>query len=174
MSKLDWLTNGCFKKSASGENLFFPWGVFGSGYVIEADEKHDQIRAILTRTFIPAIIAVFIIHHYAGFLVNLALLPGYYLFYYFLIKKLTAGCPKANERLGLAEAFKNAAPSYNWIVLIFCEVTSVIGLLGCILILFMGPDRLIAVTGIIFCGLCSFAFSYMINVKYNLRDADSP
>ena len=31
------LTSGYFKTGADGRKLFFPWGIFGSGYAIPSD-----------------------------------------------------------------------------------------------------------------------------------------
>lgn len=39
MGYFDGLTDACFKNDSSSNPLFYPWGVIGSGFVLESEEK---------------------------------------------------------------------------------------------------------------------------------------
>jgi len=49
MAKLDWLTASMFTKDESGNTLFYPWGVLGSGMIIDRPEREEKIRALIKR-----------------------------------------------------------------------------------------------------------------------------
>ena len=44
MGYFDGLTDGAFKKDSFGNTLLFPWGIFGSGFIIKSKETHEKIR----------------------------------------------------------------------------------------------------------------------------------
>lgn len=47
MKILDFFVNLGFKKDEAGNELFFPWGIFGKGYILDRDETKERIRKIL-------------------------------------------------------------------------------------------------------------------------------
>ena len=65
MGYFDDMANEAFKKDASGNAVYYPWGPFGSGFVIKSEETRKRIwnphkkgLMILLVVFIPLIITI--------------------------------------------------------------------------------------------------------------------
>ncbi len=165
MGYFDGVTDAIFKKDASGNTLFYPWGIFGSGFIIDSEDRKDQIRGLIKTIYIIMIPAIVIIQVTVGAWLNLVLLPVFIVWYCFTVKKLTKGLQKTEEKLRVSEAYKNSAKSHNLPTLIILEFTS-LGFVGLgIWILLKGKNPLIAYAAIGLFGLCSVAIGYMIIAK---------
>jgi len=44
MGYFDGLTSGYFKTARDGRRLFFPWGVWGRGYVVGSELDYERLR----------------------------------------------------------------------------------------------------------------------------------
>lgn len=169
MGYFDGLADAVFKKDASGNNLFYPWGVLGAGYIIESEEKKNQIRGFYKKMYMVMLPAIIIIQVAVGFWPNLILLPIYYVWYYFSSKKMTKGLKKSSEKLGLLEAYKNSAKSHNLPTLIILELVSLGFLAAGIWLLSIGLGSVAVYFCVAFAVLCVAAIGYMIFAKINDR-----
>ncbi|MEP3248439.1 MAG: hypothetical protein ABJN40_22285 [Sneathiella sp.] len=165
MGYFEGLTDTVFKRKSAGETIFYPWGVLGSGVILETEEDLSRIRGVTLIITMTSFFIVMVIHFLAGLWLNAIFLTAFCIFYHFLIKRMTRNFPKTEERLRLTEALQNSAKSHNLVILIFFEICSLVFFAGGFFILFKGDKILLALSGIGFCGIGSIIFGYMIYTK---------
>lgn len=168
MGYFDGLTDAAFKRDASGNTLFYPWGIWGSGFIVDSEGKKNQIRGFYKKMYMVMLPAIIIIQMAVGFWLNLVLFPIYCVWYYFTAKKITQGLRKTEIKLKTSEAYKNSAKSHNLPTLIFLELISLGFVAIGIWILQAGKDSFIAYASMGFFGLCAMVIGYMIVAK--IRD----
>ncbi len=146
MSFFDGLTEVHFKKDDSGNTLFFPRGIWGSGYIIESQEKLDKIKKyyrdsywIIYKIVLPAFIFLQVIIG-MGLLLLIILLPFYCIYNFFKIKSLTKNSAKTNEKLKLSETQNKILKLYNLPTLIFMGIISVLFAISGFWVLFFKKD----------------------------------
>lgn len=161
----DGVTDAAFKKDSQGRNLFFPWGIFGSGFIVESEEQRNQIRNFFKKMYMVIVPTIIIIQMAVGFWLNLVLIPVYCVWYYFTIKKITQNLPRTTERLKTSEAYKNSAKSHNLPTLIFLELTSLGFVATGVWLLTIGKGSFNAYARMGFFGLGAVIFGYMIVEK---------
>ncbi len=171
MGYFDGLTDAAFKKSHTGQTIYYPWGVFGSGYVVESEEKQEQIRKFLKRLYVILLLTIVTVQITVGFWLNAVLFPAFWVWYYFSVQKMNKNSPRTAEKLRLSESYKNSAKSHNLGILIILEVFAVGFVAAGVLILLKGGDQLVAMSSMGFFGLCGIAFGYMIYIKIRHRSA---
>jgi hypothetical protein len=108
-SFLDRVTGGLFKTAQDGRRLFFPWGVWGRGYVISSEQDSRRIKHQL---------GIFVIVS-AALTVGAIILKGYLaatviaglLLVFFVSWKpqLVRGLQPSDERLSLKESYTSLA-----------------------------------------------------------------
>ena len=103
MGYFDAVSGVVFKKDATGRALFYPWGARGSGFVIESDAQQIKFRRFCKMQSIISLMTIVIVQSVVGFWLNLVLLPIYFAWYYFTVKKMTQGLVPAGERLTVAQ-----------------------------------------------------------------------
>lgn len=165
MGYFDGLTDASFKKDAQGSDLFFPWGIFGSGYVIESELQKNQIRNFIKNTYIMTFSVLAIIQVFVGSWLNLVLLPIYYIWYYRAIDKMTQNLQRSNEKLTSSESYKNSARSHNLRTLILCELGSLGFIAIGLWLIKSGKELLIGYASLGFFGFCAVVIAYMIFAK---------
>ena len=165
MGYFDGLTDAAFKKDVSGNNLFYPWGIFGSGFIINSEDEKNQIRGFFKKMYMVMFPSIIIIHMTVGFWLNLVLLPVYGIWYYFKAKKITKDLRKTEEKLKVSESYKNSAKSHNLSTLIILELFSLGFVVLGLFVLQSGKELLVAYASIGFFGLCSIAIGFMIMAK---------
>jgi len=166
MSYFDGLTDGAFKTDASGNTLFYPWGILGSGVIVESEEKKKKIRNFIKKISIFTLPAIIIIQITVGFWLNLILLPIFGIWYYFSIKHITKDLNITNKKLTISESYNNSAKSFGFLTLIFLEFGSIVFVVLGIWTLWIDKESLIAYASIGFFSLCAIAFGYMIVAKF--------
>jgi len=60
------LTDSSFKTDSDGKTIFYPWGVFGKGYVLPSKEYEEKIRSFLTKYYAFGLIAIIVIGAFLG------------------------------------------------------------------------------------------------------------
>ncbi len=165
MSFFDGLTEVHFKKDDSGNILFFPRGIWGSGYIIESQEKLDKIKKyyrdsywIIYKIVFPTFIFLQVIIG-MGLLLLISLLPFYYIYNFYKIKSLTKNSTKTNEKLKLSEAQNKILKLYNLPTLILMGIISVLFAISGFWILFFKKDFM----GIL--PILLFGFGAILSVK---------
>ncbi|MCK4946105.1 MAG: hypothetical protein KAS59_07570 [Alphaproteobacteria bacterium] len=174
MGYFDGLTEASFKKDASGKTLFYPWGTFGSGFIIESEERHTKLRAFLKRMYMILFPAIIIIQITFGFWLNLLLLPVYFVWYFYTVKNIIKDLPKTTEKLSAREAYKNSAKSHNLVTLVILMIISLgFVAIGIYIWVLTGAGLLISYLTIGGFGVCSLILGYMIFSKMQGEKADT-
>ncbi len=164
MGYFDGLTDASFKKDAAGNTVFYPWGIFSAGFVIDSEVEKNRIRNFYKKMYMIIIPAIILIQIIVGFWLNLLLLPIYIAWYFFTAKKITRELKKTEEKLKITEAYTNSAKSHNFLTLIFFELIS-LGFVAIGFLMLSTGAAFIAYVSIGFFGLCSIAIGYMIFAK---------
>ena len=165
MGYFDGLTDAVFKKDSAGNNVFYPWGIFGSGFIIHSEDQKNQIRNFYKTMYRMMLPAIVIIHVLVGVWLNLVLLPIYIAWYHLRMRKITKDLPKTLEKLKISEAYKNSAKSHNLPTLIFLGLISIGFVAIGAFLLKSGENALIACAMIGLFGLCSVVMGCMIKTK---------
>jgi hypothetical protein len=165
MGYFDGLTDAVFKEDSSGNTLFYPWGIFGAGFVIDSEEKKNQIRGLIKKIYIVMLPVLIITQATVGFWLNLALFSIFLIWYIFMVKKISKDLPKSKDKLKLSESYKNSAKSHNLPILILLELVSIGFVTAGIWMLQNGKSTVAAYASIGFFSLCSVASGYMVMVK---------
>jgi hypothetical protein len=165
MGYFDSLFDGLFKKDSKGKSFFYPWGFFGKGYILPDAETKQKMLDIITYYVISSLILMLGVGVFWNWLFALALLPIFFVWYYFTYSKLTKKLPVTNSGLGLRESFKNSARSYNISTLWAMFIASLAFFLFFIVMLTSKKTGLVEFAGAIFFGISTIAFGYMIKEK---------
>lgn len=126
MGYFDGIVDVYFKKNDLNQRIFYPWGKFGAGLILESEEKYSSIRGTLKNAFIFFFAAVISIQIFFGAWFTLALLALYYVWYFLWLKQVTSNLAKSDEKLTVDEAIQNSAKSHNLYFLIFMEICCVL------------------------------------------------
>lgn len=129
--------NVVFKKDAAEKMLFYPWSIFGSGFIVSSNDYQviNQHFKKLAKIFIPLIIVTFIALEWVElpkfqwvFQLSLTalLLSLLGLGYYFAMRKITKNLTKTSEKMQLSNIYEEMAKSYGIPALIMMEVFSLI------------------------------------------------
>jgi len=165
MGYFDGLVDASFKKDSQGKDLFFPYGILSSGYVLESEEHKNKIRKFFKTTYVILLPTIVIVQIVVGFWLNLILLPIFYVWFYITIKKMTKDLQRSSEKLKTSEAYQNSARSHNLVTLVLLEIASLLFVAGGIFILNRGANVMIGSASIGFFGFCAVAIGYMIFSK---------
>ncbi len=182
MRYFDGIVDGTFKTTNDGVVIFYPYSIFGAGYIIPSIEKKQEIRKQLKR-FVFFSLMVIIISAYLLFLplkilslpwwiagsIYLAIIAGLGLADCILSKRLINGLMQVDQKMTLAESYQNSAKSHNIVVLVMLEIVSVAFVIAGIWMI-LDPSmawyfRLNGVLSILFFGLGGVVIGYMIKVK---------
>jgi hypothetical protein len=166
MGFLDALTANSFKKDASGQTVFYPWGLFGKGYILPDLETENKARTFFIRfhtvcliSFLPAIVLYVSI----GWIYIFVLVP-ILAWYYFGSRVLIAQCSVSDRKLTLKEAFltgptKLLGTKTLWMLLIVSILFAAHGLSMVLRGWFIGA------LGCLVFGLWAAMLGYMIKEK---------
>ncbi len=176
MGYFDGLADAVFKKNAAGQTVYYPWGIFGKGYVIESEEQKERIRSFMKKNYyviLPVSIVLGLLLQrlirsgsYLPFLGILVVSGGAYIAYFhFQTKKLLSEAPLSTEKLSLWESYRNSASSHNLATLIVLEIFSIGFVIAGFFLLTVTYNVLLPALCIGIFGLCSIAIGYMILSK---------
>jgi len=144
MGYLKGLINASKKRKEDGTVIYFPFGTFSDGYII--DEKTEaKIDTFLKKYYISLFSIIFIgalVHKFAPFLA-IILLP----WYYSKINSVLEDCPQADEQLTLPEQNRKMAQNMG--------SPTILGLLFLSLVLLIGSIWLLIFSGTIFLKIVS-------------------
>ena len=166
MGYFDGLASGIIKKDKNNNSVYYPWGVLGKGYVLENEQKEQEIKKMVI-LFYQLFFAVFIL--FAILFRNLPIFSissiGLLAWVLFKSHQLTKSCPKSDEKLTLKEGYTNSAKAHNiWVLYVLLVVSVLFTLLG-LLLLVAGKAALPSLLLIILFGASAAAIGYMIRVK---------
>ncbi len=116
MGYLSVLSIGAFKKKA-GRLIYFPWGIFGSGFELQDWERRRTIvffgRVICaTGLFVVVFTALF-----SGWMACLGAAFASVGAYQLVVGRFTRSMPRSPERLGFLENLRNQATEHSFLSL---------------------------------------------------------
>ncbi len=157
-----------FKENVSGRTVWYPWGIFGKGYILPDKETEIRIRRFLTRyymTSLPVIIVsgTFLHWLFVSFIITILII-----WHYFMAKSLVASRKMASHKLTVQESLINTARSFNIYALLFLLIISILFLVASFNLMIVGsstPDKMTGAFGVLFSFICAFVHGYLIKLK---------
>lgn len=147
---------GLFMKGKNGETIFYPWGGFGSGYIIDAEEREKSIRKILRRTTLIGISLGYPSYKMAGTLGPIALVVMISCFLFMFLNWELYGLKKSTEKYNFRLAFENSAVAHSSASIAFVFSVSLIFFIGSIFVVFFSEKMYWGLAGLILCGFSLF------------------
>ncbi len=165
MGYFDGLTASSFKTDEKGHTIFYPWGIFGKGYILPEDRK-DSFRQTIKRhimIFVPLTILCSIFFKiWIAFLI----LPLYFFGYGIWVNKQTSGLKVSSDKLTLSDTRASSARAHNAATLWILEIVSLLFvLLGTFNLITSPQNWFIAICSILFFGFGAIIFWKMIKTK---------
>lgn len=153
-----------FKLDAQGRQLFFPWGALGRGYVVPSETEHARLLEILSRmTKVGMVGVILLVSLVRPRSLALLILPPTCLAHHLWVRRTTRGWPPTEERLSMRESFAAQAIAVGWPLLWALLLGSLLFVVAGIYLLIVRPDEWsTSVAAILFFGVCSAAYSWMI------------
>ncbi len=165
MGYFDGLTASSFKTDEKGNTIFYPWGIFGKGYILPEDRK-DSLRQTIKRhmmIFVPlAILCSIFFKIWIAFL----LIPLYFFGYGIWVNRQTNGLEVSSDKLTLSDARTSSARSHNMATLWLLEIASLLFVfLGTFNLIISPKNWFVSTCSIIFFGFGAIIFWKMIKTK---------
>lgn len=160
------LTAGYFKTGADGREVFFPWGAWGRGYVIQTDQRYESMHRMLKIYLIISLVLIIGTiapgFYLAGFAVSVTLM----LFYAAWVPFLKRGLEPSEERMTVRENMATQARIHNVGVLWALEIVSILFVAAGGVILIAEPKLwFLSLPSIVFFGFCAIVIGRMIMMR---------
>lgn len=166
MGYFDRLTDANFITDSEGHLLYYRWGVFGKGYVLADDKKKQEVRRFVKLYYTISLLAIIAVGAVIGWIFNLALLPFIFAWYWFATARLLRGLPISSTRLSFRESYTNTAKPHSIGTLWLMLISSIVFVLGGFVVIILNKDAwFIGLASIVFFGVGTLVFAYMIKVK---------
>ena len=163
MGYFDGLVASSFRKDSSGRTLYYPFGIFGRGYVIPNDEKEKSIRSSLKRFNIIALPILIGTGIFLGWLYAILLLIPVLLWAILLPKSLVKGLQPCATKIKVSDSIDSSARAHSKGMLWFLSLTSGLLTLVGLFVLISVPDKsILALSTIVFFGLGTFIMGRML------------
>jgi hypothetical protein len=173
-SYFDALTNSSFKTAQDGTKLFFPWGIWGSGYRIASAQEYLRLRRHIKTQIAAGLILIIASGLLVGYVYTFAVavpLVGYRLLW--TLHELSR-LKKSDKRFSLHESMTSQALAHNWTVLRLLQASSIVLAVSGGIMLFAGMGNPhIALAAVIFFGTCAVFFSHMAVLRQRADTAAS-
>jgi hypothetical protein len=166
-SYFEGLVAGNFKTAADGQRLFYPWNVWGKGYVLSDTHAEQRIRKLLKiyyMVWLPLVIIIVSIVSSFGFYYAFALIPVGLLVYGVVVRSLTQRLLSSGERLRLTDSLTISASAYSRAILWFLLLASTVFVISGIPMMLDGQVGL-GLFSIIFFGACGAMCGYMLRMR---------
>ena len=157
------LAEASFKDGQDGRKLFYPWGIFGKGYILPAPADYEALRDFFIRMYM-VVLPLNIILVFVDMRLCFAFVGGYCLWYWWFASTKTAGLTVSDEKLKISEATTNSAHGHNFWFLTGLLTASILFTLMGFALLSSAP--FLGALCITFFGLCSFMIFRMVRVKW--------
>jgi hypothetical protein len=135
MEYFNGLTDATFKTDAKGNTIFYPFWIFGKGYILPGDNKNrfrlTMKRHLLTCVLLAIAFSMFLNPPLFFFII----LPLYFSGYTIWVKKRTAGLAISSVKLTLSDSTGKSARPHNWTTFGFLDIVSFLFVLATISIL---------------------------------------
>ena len=154
-----------FKKDEKGRTIFYPWGIFGRGYILP-DDKKDIIRKKLKRSYQVFLTLVILTEIFVSSWVSIffvLLLVGVLAIFN---KRLVRGLEISPVKLTVSDTRSTLVHSQSLITTWFLEICSLLFVLAGIFILVISPNEwFIAILSISLFGFSAYILWDIIKAK---------
>ena len=179
MGYFDGLSDGSFKLDRQGRWVFYPWGALGKGYVLPDEARKDRIRQFVKRYLLVTLPLSILfgvafsnvalsrrLTVWTGVLIGLLPLDfvGSIVFYGWRTARLLEGFRVSEEKLRIAEAYRNSAKSHNLAILIFFFVLSALFVVAGLWLISQNRVMVGALSVALF-GACTVGIGFMLKAK---------
>jgi hypothetical protein len=165
-------------KPVDGGFVFYPYGTFGSGYTVDAERKAAivafmrQFYLAATVVLVAQIIGGPFVGYFTILLFTVPALAVLMVWFHFAIRARLAGAPRSSERLGFAEAQRQAAQTMSKGRIVTILVLGVLLVVGSLFGLALGlrtgdlSVTLSSAFGIVFFSFCLAMGGYNAWIKW--------
>ncbi len=123
MKLFDSAADTLFREDSAGRTLFYPWSIYGPGFITETDETRTVFRTFYRNFSIAMIVAIIAFQAIVGMLITVAtILPIFIVWYYVAMRKLVKALHRTPEKPGLAQFYEETAKTRSWPVLITLQL----------------------------------------------------
>ena len=166
MGILKAFSSSSFKTDDMGRTCFFPYGIFGKGILINNDSKKNKIERFLRSYYAIGICTVLVSQLFSS-IASILVFILLCVIYRIVISDMTRGLPVCTTtNLTIHDTTNTQAAEYSFLFLWLLFIVSLIAVILGIYIVFKRTDQLlIGLSGILFFGLASFVFGYLIYIK---------
>ena len=159
-----------FKKDEKGRTIFYPWGIFGRGYILP-DDKKDIIHKKLKRSYQVLLTLVILTEIFLSSWVSIILVLLLLGVLAIFDKRLVRGCEISPDRLTLSDTRSTLVRSQSLITTWFLEICSLLFVLAGIFILVTSPKQwFIGILSVSFFGFCAYIFWDIIRAKKEMTE----
>jgi hypothetical protein len=118
----DALTSSYFKITQDGRKLFFPWGIFGRGYVIASQDYKQLQHQVKIYTIVSPVLIIVAAALFQRLNVAVAIGVLLTMFYIVWAQYLTRDLQISNERLSLQDSMTSQARTHSTVGLWALEI----------------------------------------------------
>lgn len=168
MGYFEAIADSYFKKTTSGQNVFYPWGVLGSGYIIPTEERTSELRRSFKRAGIFSLLYVYLVLFMGkafGFPVGAGFFLLYTFVYYIVIQTITRNLVKANEKLTTVEFYSNQAKGLSYVNIVLLGLCCLGFVLAGIWVIVQGKGFWVGLSSILFFGFGFLVFLFQLRKK---------
>ncbi len=165
-----------FKQTNEG-NVFFPYGIFGAGYIVDTALKAQitlALRSYYSVGTIFVIVGAFS-GSFGGWRALVVLLPalvGFSIFHHFRFRKILRDAPKSRHRMGFGESQRAAAQRISNGRLVAVLTINLLFVVACFFLFLLVLTKydqtilLISLGGFLFFGLCLALTGRLARIKW--------
>ena len=165
MGYFDNITSSMFKTSQDGKKLFYPFGVFGQGYIIPDEISYNKIYKLIKINYM-VMVPNSIIAGSGRNVYKVSLLVLYTIIYLWWINKECRKFETTSEKYTFRERTINFAGIFNSKILWMFNIVAIAFIIASVVVILKDiSDLLIGIAGIIFFGFGLYVFSKMLLIK---------
>lgn len=174
MRKLDKSMNSFFKKTPSGQEVFYPWGYFGKGFIVPDEAKKLALQASFKKIQLLSMIFLFTFFMLGQSLkapVFIGVLCLYLIAFFFAVKRVTQGMERATEKMSVTQFYSKHLEDLSYLGLTVLSLCSLLFVVPGVWMLSQGREFWLSIGSIIFFGLALsiFLFGFFQKIKKNRR-----
>jgi hypothetical protein len=160
------LTSSYFKTGPDGRKFFFPWGIWGRGYLIPTEERYERMHGMLKIYMIAMLVLIIGTIAPGYYIAGVAVAAALMLFYAAWVPFLKRGLEPSEERMTMSGNIATQARIHHAGVLWALEIMSIAFVATGVAMLIFQPQQWFAALGaIVFFGYCAFVIGRMIMLR---------
>ncbi|USG61414.1 hypothetical protein NBZ79_00295 [Sneathiella marina] len=128
MKIIEFLMAGSFRNTDKGDTLYFPWGIFGSGYILDTAARKKKILYVSAGQSVLAGIIILTVYQKFDWMAIWFLLPPYWLCHMIATFLLTRGLQKTDEKLTYRQSLEEVAKKAGFGLMVVMVMASLGGL----------------------------------------------